>query len=155
MPNPLLDKTGVLRSLPKFKMVLNPNSYRMAHPIYELSEIENIRTYHHEANNWRDKLALTMVKTVRKGFDVLSRYDPNTMNERHWLNRCVFLETVAGVPGMVGGMCRHMKSLRTLERDNGWIHHLLQESENERMHLFIFLTMRNPGVCFRIGVAAS
>ena len=32
--NHLFDKTGVLRTLPKFKMMLNPNSYRMAHPIY-------------------------------------------------------------------------------------------------------------------------
>lgn len=59
------------------------------------------------------------------------------------------METVAGVPGMIGGMQRHMRSLRTLERDHGWIHHLLQEAENERMHLFFFLTQRNPGIMFR------
>ena len=96
-----------------------------------------------------------MVRTVRGGFDMASRYNPEKMNERDWLNRIVFLETVAGVPGMVGGMVRHLKSLRTLERDHGWIHHLLQEAENERMHLFIFLTMRNPGVFFRVSIAAS
>ena len=59
---------------------------------------------------------------------------------------------------MIGGMVRHLKSLRTLEKDHGWIHHLLQEAsraENERMHLFIFLTMRSPGVFFRIGIAGS
>ena len=77
------------------------------------------------------------------------------MNERQWLNRIVFLETVAGVPGMVGGMMRHCRSLRTLERDHGWIHHLLQEAENERMHLFIFLNLRNPGVFLRIAIAAT
>jgi len=96
-----------------------------------------------------------MVRTVRGGFDMVSRYDPKTMNERDWLNRIVFLETVAGVPGMVGGMVRHLKSLRTLEKDHGWIHHLLQEAENERMHLFIFLTMRNPGIFFRVSIATS
>jgi len=57
---------------------------------------------------------------------------------------------VAGVPGMIGGMQRHMRSLRTLERDHGWIHHLLQEAENERMHLFFFLNQRNPGIFFRV-----
>ena len=72
------------------------------------------------------------------------------MNERNWLNRVIYLETVAGVPGMIGGMSRHLKSLRTLEPDNGWIHHLLLEAENERMHLFIFLTMRNHGPFFRL-----
>ena len=90
---------------------------------------------------------------MRGSFDVLSRYNPKRMDERDWLNRIVFLETVAGVPGMIGGMVRHLRSLRTLERDHGWIHHLLQEAENERMHLFIFLTMRNPGVFFRISIA--
>lgn len=79
----------------------------------------------------------------------MSGYNPEKMKERDWLNRVIFLETVAGVPGMIGGMQRHMRSLRTLERDHGWIHHLLQEAENERMHLFFFLTQRNPGIFFR------
>jgi Alternative oxidase len=77
------------------------------------------------------------------------------MKERQWMNRIIFLETVAGVPGMIGGMSRHLRSLRTLERDNGWIHHLLQEAENERMHLFFFLKQRNPGIIFRIMIAAA
>jgi len=45
------------------------------------------------------------------------------------------LETVAAVPGMIAGMMRHMKSLRRMERDHGWIGMLLEEAENERMHL--------------------
>lgn len=95
-------------------------------------------------------MALIAVSTVRKGFDIFSRYNPEKMNERDWLFRCIVLETVAGVPGMVAGMHRHLKSLRTLEHDNGWIHHLLQEAENERMHLFIFMQMRNPGIFTRV-----
>lgn len=42
------------------------------------------------------------------------------MNERKWLVRFIFLESVAGVPGMVGGVLRHLRSLRKLKRDNGW-----------------------------------
>jgi threonyl-tRNA synthetase len=34
------------------------------------------------------------------------------MTEKEWLRRIIFLESVAGVPGMVAGMSRHMKSLR-------------------------------------------
>ena len=41
------------------------------------------------------------------------------MSESKWLTRIIFLETVAGVPGMVSGMLRHMRSLRTMKRDNG------------------------------------
>ena len=77
------------------------------------------------------------------------------MTERDWLNRMIFLETTAGVPGMVGGLHRHLKALRSLEPDHGWISHLLQEAENERMHLFFFLSMRNPGVPMRLAIAAS
>jgi hypothetical protein len=84
-------------------------------------------------------LAYGAVQLTRRSFDLFSGYNPAKMNERRWMNRIIFLETVAGVPGMIGGMQRHLRSLRTLERDHGWIHHLLQEAENERMHLFFFL----------------
>ena len=136
-------------------MVMNPLSYRMPHAVYKLEDIEEIQKYHHEPQNWRDKLALNMIKFVRGSFDVVTRYNPETMKEREWLHRIIFLETVAGVPGMIGGMVRHLKSLRSLEADHGWIHHLLQEAENERMHLFIFLSMYNPGIFFRLSIAAA
>ena len=42
------------------------------------------------------------------------------MTEQKWLTRFVFLESIAGVPGMVGGMLRHLRSLRRMKRDNGW-----------------------------------
>ena len=44
---------------------------------------------------------------------------------------------------------RHMRSLRSMKRDNGWIHTLLEEAENERMHLLTFLQLRQPGMMFR------
>ena len=40
-------------------------------------------------------------------------------------SRIIFLETVAGVPGMVAAMVRHLHSLRMMRRDHGWIHTLL------------------------------
>lgn len=46
---------------------------------------------------------------------------------------------------MVAGMLRHLRSLRSLKRDNGWIETLLEESYNERMHLLTFLKMCEPG----------
>ena len=63
------------------------------------------------------------------------------MTEKKYLTRNVFLESVAGVPGMVAGMLRHLHSMRRMKRDNGWIETLLEESYNERMHLLIFLKM--------------
>ena len=98
------DKTGVLKSLPKFKLILNAQSYRMAHPIYRIQDIEKVTIYHHESQGWKDSLAKYMVRFFRGSFDLVSRYNPDTMNERHWLDRVIFLETIAGVPGMIAGM---------------------------------------------------
>lgn len=44
------------------------------------------------------------------------------MSEEQWMARILFLESIAGVPGMVAGMLRHLKSLRLMKRDGGWIH---------------------------------
>ena len=52
-------------------------------------------------------------------------------------------------------MLRHMRSLRKMDRDHGWIHTLLEEAENERMHLLTFLKLRQPGTLFRFSVIAT
>ena len=59
-------------------------------------------------------------------------------------HRAVVLETIAAVPGMVGGALQHLRSLRRLEDDKGWIHTLLDEAENERMHLMTFVHVARP-----------
>lgn len=84
------------------------------------------------------------------------RYAPDkALTPESWLQRFIFLETVAGVPGMVAGMVRHTRSLRGLRRDHGWIHTLLEEAENERMHLLTFLTLAQPGYAFRGAVLVT
>jgi ubiquinol oxidase len=80
---------------------------------------------------------------------------PKQMTENEWLLRIVFLETVAGVPGMVGGMVRHLKSLRKLEKEGRWIETLLEEAENERMHLMTFMQIKKPGFFTRLGIVGA
>ena len=75
----------------------------------------------------------------------MQKVPKSVMTEAKWLTRFVFLESVAGVPGMVGGTLRHLHSLRKMKRDNGWIETLLEESFNERMHLLTFLKLAEPG----------
>jgi len=62
---------------------------------------------------------------------------------------------VAGVPGMVAGVIRHLHALRKMKRDGGWIHTLLEEAENERIHLMIFLELKRPSFIFRTLVAIT
>ncbi len=42
-----------------------------------------------------------------------------------------------------------------MDRDHGWIHTLLEEAENERMHLLTFLKLRKPSLIFRMSVVAT
>ncbi len=56
---------------------------------------------------------------------------------------------------MIGAMIRHLRSLRHMERDHGWIHTLLEEAENERMHLLTFLELRKPGPLFKLMVVSG
>ena len=101
--------------------------------------MQKISIAHRQPRDWSDRIAYWMVSSLRWGTDVATGYkhdkdvlsgakDPHAqsahgkyaMNERKWLIRFVFLESVAGVPGMVAGMLRHLHSLRRMKRDNGW-----------------------------------
>ena len=69
---------------------------------------------------------------------------------RRYGHRAVVLETVAAVPGMVGGSLQHLRSLRRMESDRGWIRALLDEAENERMHLMTFIHIARPSATERL-----
>ena len=85
---------------------------------------------HFEPKNISDKIALSFTKFLR--------FLADTFFKKRYGHRAVVLETVAAVPGMVAGMLLHLKSLRKIEDDRGWIKTLLDEAENERMHLMTF-----------------
>ncbi|CAI5721427.1 unnamed protein product [Peronospora destructor] len=127
------------------------------HAVYDLDKITTMEQIHHPVTKMHDRIAFLAAKALRTGFDVASGYrgPGGAMTEKDWLNRCLFLESVAGVPGMVGGMLRHLRSLRMLKRDYGWIHTLLEEAENERMHLLIFMNLKQPGYFFRALVVGA
>jgi len=91
---------------------------------------------HFEPKNLSDKVALLFTKFLRLLAD--------TFFKKRYGHRAVVLETVAAVPGMVAGMLVHLKSLRKIEDDRGWIKILLDEAENERMHLMTFIHIAKP-----------
>ncbi|MDO9071705.1 MAG: alternative oxidase, partial [Rubrivivax sp.] len=59
-------------------------------------------------------------------------------------HRAIVLETVAAVPGMVGATATHLHCLRRMVDDDGWIRTLMEEAENERMHLMTFVEIARP-----------
>lgn len=75
--------------------------------------------------------------------------------EKRYVHRAIVLETVAAVPGMVAGMFRHLRCLRKLNYDSGWIHKLLHEAENERMHLMIWMQVTRPSFLERMIVTIT
>ncbi|KAL3619126.1 Aldehyde oxidase 3 [Castilleja foliolosa] len=91
---------------------------------------------HHEANTFMDKFAYWTVQTLK--------YPTYLFFQRRHICHAMLLETVAAVPGMVGGMVLHLRSLRRFEQSGGWIKALLEEAENERMHLMTFLEVSQP-----------
>jgi len=91
---------------------------------------------HLKPKNLSDKVAL--------GFTKFLRFLADTFFRKRYGHRAVVLETVAAVPGMVGGMLLHLKSLRKMEDDKGWIKILLDEAANERMHLMTFIEIAKP-----------
>jgi ubiquinol oxidase len=82
---------------------------------------------------------------VAYSLTMILRWLADTFFAKRYGHRAVVLETVAGVPGMVAGMWNHLRSLRRMQPDDrGWIKTLLDEAENERMHLMIFVEIAQP-----------
>lgn len=125
------------------------STHSLPHPIWDSSLVNDVELTHYPPNTLADKAAYASVRSLRTVFDLLSGYRFGRRDAKLWIRRVVFLETVAGVPGMVGAMNRHLRSLRKMERDFGWIHTLLEEAENERMHLMIALSLMKPGPLLR------
>ncbi len=97
---------------------------------------------HHKPQNFSDRVALVFTKFLR--------FLADTFFKKKYGHRAVVLETVAAVPGMVAGMLLHLKSLRKMEDDRGWIKILLDEASNERMHLMTFIKIAQPTFIERI-----
>jgi len=91
---------------------------------------------HFAPREWSDRLALGLCKALRFLADTLFR--------SRYLHRAVVLETVAAVPGMVGATLQHLRSLRVMRGRADMVKALMEEAENERMHLMAFVAICQP-----------
>lgn len=78
------------------------------------------------------------------GFVRFLRFFADAFFAKRYGHRAIVLETVAAVPGMVGATLTHLRCLRRIEDDRGWIRTLMDEAENERMHLMTFIEIAQP-----------
>ncbi|TXT11764.1 uncharacterized protein COLE_02174 [Cutaneotrichosporon oleaginosum] len=145
--------------------------------MYSAKELDSVKVVDRPPETVGDKLAHGVVKLLRRSFDFFTGYvakeipkevleqkpipvaelraKRDILTDKQWLLRIILLESIAGVPGMVAGTLRHLRSLRLMRRDGGWIHTLLEEAENERMHLLTFLTVSQPTWLTRALVLAA
>jgi len=97
---------------------------------------------HHAPRGFSDHFAL--------GFTKLLRFCADTFFAKRYGHRAIVLETVAAVPGMVGATLTHLSCLRRMVDDDGWIRTLMEEAENERMHLMTFIQIAKPTLFERL-----
>jgi ubiquinol oxidase len=91
---------------------------------------------HHRTGDWSDRIAYGITRGLR--------FLADTFFAKRYGNRAIVLETVAAVPGLVGAALVHLRCLRWMRGDRGWIRTLMEEAENERMHLMTFIEIARP-----------
>ncbi|WP_133479870.1 alternative oxidase [Cognatilysobacter segetis] len=91
---------------------------------------------HHALGDLSDRIAYGITRSLR--------FLADTFFAKRYGNRAIVLETVAAVPGLVGAALIHLRCLRWMKHDHGWIRALMEEAENERMHLMTFIEIARP-----------
>ena len=103
--------------------------------IFEIDSANGTQVHLHP-ECFSDRVALFITRSLR--------FFADTFFKKRYGHRAVVLETIAAVPGMVGGMLAHFKSLRKMIDDGDFIKELLEEADNERMHLMTFIAIAKP-----------
>ena len=93
-------------------------------------------TTRHRPRTFSDRVAFSFTK--------VASFFADTFFAKRYGHRAVVLETIAAVPGMVGATLQHLKALRRMRGDGGLIRTLMDEAENERMHLMTFIEIAKP-----------
>ncbi len=108
--------------------------------------VQPLEIVHRAPSCLSDRIAL--------GFTRSLRFCADTFFAKRYGHRAIVLETVAAVPGMVGATLTHLRCLRRMCDDDGWIRTLMDEAENERMHLMTFIEVAQPTLFERFVILA-
>ena len=89
--------------------------YSKTHGKYTPEDLD-INLTHVKPKTAMDRSALFATKCVRTVFDFGTGWNRGEITTDKILNRAIFLETIAAVPGMVAAVIRHFRSLRNMTR---------------------------------------
>jgi len=134
------------------------HSWRQQNHIWTEEEVlDRMKTadLKHVPQNTGDVVLQKAVRAAYHTFNFMTGYNHANPPISAIGYRLIILESVAGVPGMLGGMFRHFRSLRDLQRDHGFIFTLLEEAENERMHLIVCMQFFEAGPLTRFIVQGA
>lgn len=137
---------------------LADHSWRQTNHLWTEGEIDDrIATadIKHVPQTRADAVVQGLVRTLYHSFNFVTGYKADNPTVSSIQYRLIILESFAGVPGFIGAAFRHFRSLRMLERDHGFIFSLLEEAENERMHLLCCMKQFEAGPVTRSVVVLS
>lgn len=97
---------------------------------------------HRPPRTLSERIAYGMVRGLRGTAGVLFG--------RRYRHRTIVLESIAGVPGMVAATLLHLKCLRRMIDDRGWIRVLMEQAETQRTHLMVFVAIDRPSLVERL-----
>ena len=109
-----------------------PDDIKLRHA----AQVEHALDWKHERKGFAEWLGYKAVRFFKRCASFIFR--------KRYAHRAVMLETVAAIPGMVGSTFVHLRSLRAMKHDHGRIRTLVDEAENERMHLMVFKEIAKP-----------
>jgi len=139
--------------------ILADHSWRQQNRIWTNDEIAVIMAEKnkklHIPVTFSDKVMRGIMQTLYRGFNFITGYREENPPTKSIEWRLIVLESFAGVPGFLAAAFRHFYSLRTMQRDHGAIFTLLEEAENERMHLLVCMKMFEANLLTRAMVITA
>ena len=159
-PHPLMEKRYLSEQATKYEtdeLLQGDHTGRQQNHIWTKEELDVAMStlYRHQPKTISDKIVNKAMYGLYHTFNFMTGYKADNPSVKSIEWRLIVLESVAGVPGFVAAGFRHFRSLRGLQRDHGWISTLLEEAENERMHLLVCLKMFEASYLTRTLVIAA
>jgi ubiquinol oxidase len=102
---------------------------------------------HHVPTTFSDRVADLSVRAMLSVAD--------TLFGRRYGDRVIVLETIAAVPAMVAATFLHLRCLRRMIDDRGWVRAFMDEADNQRFHLMAFVAIVQPSPSERLLIAIA